>query len=116
MMNAEHSMQSSTLNYKTVLFRQRGIRRMNPTAVNNQFSNYYAFGRRAILFVCILFQINMMRAQSTPDSSKLTDTVPARAGQIDTVILKPVIRKPSKLPVDTIAVFYTDTLRFSAKK
>ena len=35
--------------------------------------------------------------------------------QTDT-ISKPVVRKPAKLPVDTIVVFRTDTLRFSAKK
>ncbi len=116
MMNAEHSMQSSTLNYKTVFFRQRGIVLIKPKAINRRFSNYYILGRRAILVVCILFQINMTRAQSTPDSSKLTDTIPARAVRNDTAILKSVVRKPVKTPGDTIAVFHTDTLRFSAKK
>ena len=108
-------MQGSTLNDKTVLCRQRRIGRLKPTVIN-RISNYYAFGKWAILIICILFQINLVKAQSTPDSSKQADTIPARIMQTDTAILKPVIRKPAKLPVDTIAVFYTDTLRFSVKK
>lgn len=115
-MNAEHLMQGSTLNYKTALFRQRLIKQTKPAFMNNRLSKYCAFGRRAILFVCILFQANMMKAQSTPDSSKKTDTVPSGAVRNDTAVLKPIARKPAKLPVDTIAVFHTDTLRFSAKK
>ncbi len=58
----------------------------------------------------------MAKAQSAPDSSKLTDTIPVRTTHTDTAILRPVIRKPAKLPIDTLVVFYTDTLRFSAKK
>ncbi len=58
----------------------------------------------------------MVKSQSTPDSSKLSDTIPAKAVQNDTVILKPVVRKPARNIVDTIVVFHTDTLRFSAKK
>lgn len=97
-------MQGLTPNYKTVLCCQGVIGCLKPTAVSNRFSNY-AFGRLAILFVCIFFQINMLRAQSTPDSSKLADTIPARTSQTDTVNMKPVVRKPAKLPIDTIAVF-----------
>lgn len=115
-MNAEHPMQGSTLNFKTVLFRQCGIRNSETVAVSNRILRYYSFGRRAILFVCILFQINMVRAQSTSDSAHLKDTIPARARQNDTSILKPAVRKPTKIPIDTIAVFRTDTLRYSAKK
>jgi len=116
MMNAEHPMQGSTLNHKTVFFRQRVIERMKPTALNNRFSNYYILGKRALLLVCILFQITRVEAQATPDSSKLKDSVPSRSVQNDSVISKPVVRKSSKVSVDTIAKFYTDTLRFSEKK
>ncbi len=115
-MNAEHPMQDSTPNYKTVLFRKCGIKNSEAVAVNNWFLRYYSFGRRAILFVCILFQINMVRAQSTPDSTNLKDTVPAKTKQNDTAILRPAVRKPTKIPADTVAVFRTDTLRYSAKK
>jgi hypothetical protein len=115
-MNAEHTMQGSTPNYKTVLFRECGIEQTKAATGYNRLFNYYSFGRRAILFFCILFQVNMSRAQSTSDSSKLIDTVPSKAVQNDTAILKPAVRKPAKLPVDTITVFHTDTLRFSAKK
>jgi hypothetical protein len=116
MMNAEHSMLDLTLNHKAVFFRWNGNGRMTPNVNNNRFSNYYSQAGRAILFVCILFQVNVVRAQSTPDSSRLEDTVSARSVQKDTSVLKPVVRKPAKLSVDTIAVFRTDTLRFSAKK
>ncbi len=84
--------------------------------MNNWFLRYYSFGRRAILFVCILFQINMVRAQSTPDSTNLNDTLPAKTKQNDPAILRPAVRKPTKIPADTVAVFRTDTLRYSAKK
>lgn len=116
MMNAEHSMQGSTLNNKTVFFSWSGTGRMKTKAANTRFSNYFSLVGRTVLFVCIFFQINLVKAQSTPDSSKLEDTVSAKAVFKDTSILKPVIRKPVKLPVDTIVVFRTDTLRFSAKK
>ena len=116
MMNAEHPMQGSTLNHKTVFCRKSGTGRMNPNDENNRFSYFYFLAGRAILIVCILLQVNLAGAQSTPDSSKLEDTVSARAMQKDTSILKPVVRKPAKPPVDTIAVFRTDTLRFSEKK
>ena len=58
----------------------------------------------------------MVRAQSTPDSAKLKDTIPAKAMQHDTALVKPAVRKQAKIPIDTIVVFRTDTLRFSAKK
>ena len=116
MMNAEHPMRGSTLNYKTVFLRRHRTVRMNLKVEKNLFSNYYSILRQAILFMCILFQIHCVRAQSTPDSSKLEDTVSARTVRKDTSVLKPLIRKSVKLSADTIPVFRTDTLRFSAKK
>jgi hypothetical protein len=116
MMNAEHSMPGLTLNYKTVLFPQRGIGLIKPKAINKRFSNHYPLARIAILVVFILFQVNLTKAQSTPDSIKLADTVHPGAVRNDTSILKSVVRKPAKIRGDTVAVFYTDTLRFSAKK
>jgi hypothetical protein len=116
MMNAEHPMQDSTLNYKTFFQHERLIGFIRVLCMRNQVSNYYIPGKRVIWLIFMFFQVNMLRSQSTHDSSTLNDTVSVKASQDDTVILKPIIRRPAKLPVDTIAVFYTDTLRFSAKK
>jgi|SRR5579863_42637 len=116
MMNAEQPNECSPLNQKTGFFRNSGSGLMNPTDDNNRHSNNYSSAARVILFVCILFQINFVKAQSTPDSSNLGDTASVRSVLKDTSILKPFVRKPAKLPADTIAVFRTDTLRFSEKK
>jgi hypothetical protein len=116
MMNAEHPMQALTLNHKIVFLLRSKTTRTNSNAKDHRSSKYYSLLRQAILFLCILFQTNWVNAQSTPDSSKLKDTVPTRTVQKDTSVFKPIIRKSAKLSVDTIPVFRTDTLRFSAKK
>jgi Domain of unknown function (DUF4271) len=116
MMNAEHLMQRSTLHCKPVFCRQRGIQRMKSSVSNNRVLNFYLLGKRVVLIACILFQINVVRAQSTPDSVKLTDTVLQKPSQKDTIVLKPIVRKSAKVSVDTMVIVYTDTLRFSAKK
>ena len=116
MMNADQPNEGSPLNQKTGFFRNSGSGLMNPTDENNRHSNDYSSAIRLMLVLCILFQINFAKAQSTPDSSNLADTASARTVLKDTSILKPFVRKPAKLPADTIAVFRTDTLRFSEKK
>ena len=69
-----------------------------------------------MLFLIIFFQINLVRAQSAPDSNRVSDTVSTIPVQPDTVIVKPVIRKPVKPAADTIVLFHTDSLRYSAGK
>ena len=79
--------------------------------------------KRAALFLFILFQINLARAQTTGDSSRLADSlngkpVATHTGPViqDTVLNKPVHRKQVKVTVDTVGVYHTDSLRFSAIK
>ena len=69
-----------------------------------------------MLFLIIIFQINLVRAQSAPDSNRVSDTVSTIPVQPDTVLVKPVIRKPAKPAADTIVLFHTDSLRYSARK
>ena len=69
-----------------------------------------------MLFLIIIFQINLVRAQSAPDSNRVSDTVSTIPVQPDTVLVKPVIRKPVKPAADTIVLFHTDSLRYSARK
>ncbi|HCL83504.1 MAG TPA: hypothetical protein DIC22_05980, partial [Chitinophagaceae bacterium] len=79
--------------------------------------------KRAALFLFILFQISLARAQTTGDSSRLADSlngkpVATHTGPViqDTVLNKPVHRKQVKATVDTVGVYHTDSLRFSAIK
>jgi len=44
------------------------------------------------------------------------DTIPVKPATKDTVLNKPLIRKPVKVLVDTPVVYLTDSLRFSAAK
>jgi hypothetical protein len=80
------------------------------------FQRMTAYCKSALLFVCILFQLNTMKAQSTSDSTKSVDTVLSKQPQNDTIVLKPVVRKQAKISHDSIVVLHTDTLRFSEKK
>jgi len=109
-------MQGSTLNHKTVFFRWSRTGLISPKDENNKHSNYYSSAVRVILLVCLIFQINLLRAQSATDSSKSQDTISARSVQRDTSVLKSIVRRQAKRTADTITVFRTDTLRFSAKK
>jgi hypothetical protein len=72
--------------------------------------------KQAALFFFILFQIGLAFGQSTPDSTRSPDTASIKPVQNDTIKSKRVIRKLLKTIADTVAVFHTDTLRFSAKK
>jgi hypothetical protein len=89
---------------------------MQQSTYNCQQSTFHLLAKRAVLFLIILFQINLARSQSTPDSNRVADTVYAKPVQNDTTVRKPIIRKQVKLTIDTIALFYTDTLRYSTKK
>jgi hypothetical protein len=126
MMNAEQSMQPPTVNALSIqfigrccnpiFFRRGGIQQTEPGIVKNPISNFYLSGKRTTLFVFVLFQMSLVTAQSTPDSSRATDTALSIPVRNDSVVLKPVIRRPPKVTKDTTVVFYTDTLRFNAKK
>ena len=72
--------------------------------------------KRAALFLFILFQINLVRAQSTPDSSRVSETTSIKPDLHDSAKIRPVIRKPAQAVIDTIVVYHTDTLRFNARK
>jgi hypothetical protein len=72
--------------------------------------------KRTVLFLFIFFQICLVRAQSTPDSSRLPDTVSVQPVSKDTTLNRPVIRKAVKVIADTPVVYLTDSLRFSVTK
>jgi hypothetical protein len=72
--------------------------------------------KRAALFFFILFQLFRAGAQSTTDSNRSTADSVARLAPADTIPSKPIIRKRVKIPADTVVVYYTDSLRFSARK
>ena len=72
--------------------------------------------KRAALFLFILFQINLAKGQSTPDSSRTMDTGTKNPAIADTSAVRMVIRRPVKVLVDTVVIFRTDTLRYSANK
>jgi Domain of unknown function (DUF4271) len=70
----------------------------------------------AAFFFFILFQISLVRAQSTTDSGRKVDTVPIKPATFDTAVKKPVFRKQVKLTVDSNIVYITDSIRFSEQK
>ncbi len=73
--------------------------------------------KRAALLFLILFQIFRVGAQTTPDSSRLSDSPAAKSIRVrDSLPGKLVVRKPVKATIDTLVVHYTDSLRFSATK
>jgi hypothetical protein len=116
MMNAEHPMRSSIPDYIAVFLLQHLTSLTNIMCLRSRGSIYFRHVTRVAWLILVLFRVNSLEAQSTPDSSKSGDTVSAKPSRIDTVILKPIARRPAKLPIDTIAVFKTDTLRYSTKK
>jgi Domain of unknown function (DUF4271) len=72
--------------------------------------------KRALLFLIILFQICLLRAQST-DSTQVADTVLKKTDlPADSSLRLPIKVRTAKKVVDSIALFTTDTLRFSTKK
>jgi hypothetical protein len=68
------------------------------------------------LFLFILFQINLVRSQSVPDSSRVNDTASLKTDLHDSGRARPGIRKLAKEVIDTVVVYHTDTLRFNARK
>jgi hypothetical protein len=79
--------------------------------------------KRAALFLIILFQICLVRAQTTVDSGRLADTVSGKpvfthTGTVvkDTSLNKAVKNRLVKATVDSVVVYHTDSLRFSAVK
>ena len=76
----------------------------------------YPLSKRAALFLFILFQVILVRAQSTADSGRVADTSSIKPVLNDTALTRPLIRKPVKAFVDTVVLYHTDSLRFSEKK
>jgi hypothetical protein len=72
--------------------------------------------KRAALLFFILFQVFRAGAQTTTDSSRLTDSSVARPINSDSLPVKPIFHKPVKTIVDTPVRYYTDSLRYSATK
>jgi hypothetical protein len=72
--------------------------------------------KRVLLFLFISLRVSLGWAQSTPDSSRATDTLSVHSQQADTSVVKPVVRKPVKEVRDTLAIITTDTLRFTNRK
>jgi hypothetical protein len=66
------------------------------------------------LFFCLL--LVGVRAQSTPDSSRLGDSTATRSVAVDSLPKKPLVRKTAKISVDSPLVYRTDSLRFSEVK
>jgi len=72
--------------------------------------------KRAALLLIVLIQVNLVRAQSIPDSSRNQDTISANPKLSDTTLPKPVVRKPVYKVTDSVVVYLTDSLRYSAIK
>jgi hypothetical protein len=116
----------STINGHPPLLRYGGQSRSTvigqPSTIKCQEKIIYPLVKRAALFLFICFQISLARAQSGSDSSRATDTVAVKSR--DTAVKKPVegasvlreVKKPIKTPVDSVILFQTDTLHFSAIK
>jgi hypothetical protein len=88
----------------------------HPSSVNRQISTFHPLAKRAALLFFILFQVSQVWSQSTSDSARVTDTVSIKPYLHDSSLKKPVIRKPVKALVDSVVIYQTDTLRFSARK
>jgi hypothetical protein len=89
---------------------------MQRLTVNRQSLTFHHLTKRAALFLFILFQVSLVSAQSTADSSRRTDTLSTKPESGDSAIKKPVIRKPIKAVVDSVVIFHTDSIRFSERK
>src|SRR4051812_47420148 len=97
------------------IFVSRGfIEHIGSRTLGTHILNVRLAGKRAILFVSILFHIGLSEAQSISDSSKANDTTVSMPISIDSIFKKPITRNITKHSIDTIVVFHTDTLRFNA--
>jgi hypothetical protein len=72
--------------------------------------------KRVVLLFFIFFRIIHAGAQTTADSSRLADTTVVKPAKTDTSAIKPVVKKTTRVQADTVVIFYTDSLRYSAKK
>ncbi len=65
----------------------------------------------------LLFQISLIRAQSTSDSTRtVRDSGTIKTVSTDSLPTRKTIRKPARITVDSVKVYYTDSVRFSALK
>jgi hypothetical protein len=72
--------------------------------------------KRSVLFLLLCFRIVGVHGQSTSDSSHLRDTLVTSTISTDSLPLKPTARRIVKLLTDSVTVYHTDTLRYSAVK
>ena len=84
--------------------------------INHQPSTLHPLAKRALLFLFILFQVNLIRAQSLSDSSHLKDTVARQSVSGDSTLKKKVLKKTIQVFTDSVRVYHTDSLRFNAVK
>jgi len=71
--------------------------------------------RTALLFF-ILFQIFRSVAQTPADSSRLPDTSVIKPALTDTASIRTVVKKSARTKTDTMVIYRTDSLRYSARK
>jgi hypothetical protein len=71
--------------------------------------------KRFAFLLFVLFEVSLATGQTT-DSTHLADTITVKTELTDTNVKKTTVRKPAKVVVDTVAVFHTDSIRFSEKK
>ncbi len=70
----------------------------------------------AALFFFVFFQISLVKAQSNSDTTRLPDTASIKQVINDTSRVRRVIKKPVQPAIDSLVVFKTDSIRFSARK
>jgi hypothetical protein len=85
-------------------------------SVNCHPLTFDPLAKRTVLLFFILFQIFRLAAQTPADSSRLPDTSVIKAAITDTASIRPATRKPARTKTDTIVVYRTDSLRYSAGK
>ena len=88
---------------------------MNPSTVSYHPLTFDPLIKRAVLLFFILFQIFRAGAQTTGDSSRPADTV-IKPASSDTALIHPPVKKQARVQVDTLVIYHTDSLRYSAKK
>jgi hypothetical protein len=92
---------------------------MRPSTVIRHLSsyNFHSLAKKLALFLFFFIQISLIRAQSTSDSTRAgRDSGAIKPVSADTVPKRPVVRKPARVNVDSVKLYYTDSIRFSAVK
>jgi hypothetical protein len=78
--------------------------------------------KRAALFLFVLIQISLVRAQAVSDSNRIADSLSVKPRTNDTNLTRqkdsalldnPIIRKPVRKVQDSVALYHTDSIRYS---